>query len=121
MVDRTAMAMGRNGVEARRRKRIGPLDYTRRWWLRLAVAFTFLMLYAPIVTLVAFSFNDSRRNIVWRGFTFKYYEKAWNNDSLFEAFINSLSIALVSTFALPDVVQLMSRYPRPSHPKRWNA
>lgn len=97
MVDRTAMAMGRNGVEARRRKRIGPLDYTRRWWLRLTVAFTFLMLYAPIVTLVAFSFNDSRRNIVWRGFTFKYYEKAWNNDSLFEAFINSLSIALVST------------------------
>ena len=61
------------------------------------VAFTFLTLYAPIVTLIAYSFNDSRRNIVWRGFTFKYYEKAWNNDSLFEAFVNSLSIAVVST------------------------
>ena len=34
-------------------------------------------LYAPLVALVAFSFNDSRRNIVWRGFTFKYYDKAW--------------------------------------------
>ncbi len=81
----------------RRRKRIGPLEYTRRWWLRLLVASTFVLLYAPIVTLIVFSFNDSRRNIVWRGFTFKYYEKAWHNDSLIEAFINSLSIAVVNT------------------------
>lgn len=78
-------------------RRIAPLDYTRRWWLRLVVAGTFLLLYAPIVALVAFSFNDSRRNIVWRGFTFKYYEKAWNNESLIEAFANSLTIATVNT------------------------
>ena len=58
-----------------------------------------MFLYAPIATLIAFSFNDSRRNIVWRGFTFKYYEKAWNNDSLIEAFTNSLTIAFVSTLA----------------------
>jgi spermidine/putrescine transport system permease protein len=58
---------------------------------------TFVFLYAPIVTLMIFSFNDSRRNIVWRGFTWKYYEKAWNNESLFEAFTNSLSIAFFST------------------------
>ncbi len=75
----------------------GPLDYQRRLWLRLYVGLTFLAIYAPIVTLVVFSFNDSRRNIVWRGFTLKYYQKAWNNDSLFEAFINSLTIATVST------------------------
>lgn len=80
-----------------RRKPIAPLDYTRRWSLRVIVAGTFLMLYAPIVVLVAFSFNDSRRNIIWRGFTFKYYEKAWNNESLIDAFVNSLSIAIVST------------------------
>ena len=80
-----------------RRKPIGPLDYGRRLWIRLSLLATFVFLYAPIVTLMAFSFNDSRRNIVWRGFTFKYYEKAWNNDSLFEAFTNSLSIAFFST------------------------
>ena len=76
---------------------IAPLDYARRWWMRLTLLGVFVFLYAPIVTLVAFSFNNSRRNIVWRGFTFKYYEKAWNNDSLFEAFTNSLTIAFVST------------------------
>ena len=77
----------------------GPLDYGRRVWMRITLLATFVFLYAPIVTLVAFSFNDSRRNIVWRGFTFKYYEKAWNNDGLIEAFTNSLTIAFVSTLA----------------------
>jgi spermidine/putrescine transport system permease protein len=47
---------------------------------------------------MVFSFNDSRRNIVWQGFTLKYYEKALNNASLIEAFVNSLTIAAVSTF-----------------------
>ncbi|NIW04310.1 MAG: ABC transporter permease subunit [Gammaproteobacteria bacterium] len=76
---------------------IGPLDYSRRLWMRFALMTTFVFLYAPIVTLIAFSFNDSRRNIVWRGFTLKYYEKAWNNDGLIEAFVNSLTIALCNT------------------------
>ena len=102
--DRASRGAGRNPLPwrtawfpRRERKPIGPLDYCRRWWLQLIVAMTFVMLYAPIVTLVVFSFNDSRRNIVWRGFTFKYYEKAWNNDSLIDAFVNSLTIALIST------------------------
>jgi spermidine/putrescine transport system permease protein len=80
-----------------RRAAQGPIDYSRRLWLRLFVAVTFLLIYAPIITLIIFSFNDSKRNVVWRGFTLKYYEKAWNNDSLFEAFINSLTIAFAST------------------------
>ena len=77
----------------------GPLEYSRRAWLRLALAVSFIFLYMPILTLIAFSFNDSRRNIVWRGFTLKYYEKAWANDSLIEAFANSLTIAFISTAA----------------------
>lgn len=75
----------------------GPLDYTRRLWVRLMLLVVFVFLYAPIATLIAFSFNDSRRNIVWNGFTLKYYEKALANDGLIEAFANSLTIALVST------------------------
>ncbi len=81
----------------RRKSDIGALDYARRWWMKLFVGAMFAMLYAPIITLMLFSFNDSRRNIVWKGFTFKYYIKAWNNDGLIEAFANSLTIAVIST------------------------
>ncbi len=93
----TAPAGPRETPTLRRREGVGPLEYTRRWWMRLTVGTTFLLLYAPIILLIVYSFNNSRRNIVWRGFTFKYYEKAWNNESLIEAFVNSLTIAVVNT------------------------
>lgn len=76
---------------------LGPLDYARKWWMKLFLGVIFAMLYAPIFTLMMFSFNDSKRNVVWKGFTFKYYIKAWNNDGLFLAFTNSLTIAVLST------------------------
>ncbi|MFN3807262.1 ABC transporter permease [Asticcacaulis sp.] len=79
------------------KERPGPLDYMRRWpiqaWL-IAVA-TFL--YVPLISLMVFSFNDSKRNVVWQGFTLKYYAKALTNSSLIEAFTNSIVIALFST------------------------
>lgn len=61
------------------------------------MAASFVFLYFPILSLVAFSFNDSRRNIVWQGFTFKYYVKAFNNAHLHEAFINSMIVSGTST------------------------
>ena len=62
-------------------------------WLAMVGIF----LYAPLVALMAFSFNDSRRNIVWKGFTLKYYDKLFNDSALLEAFGNSLTIAAAST------------------------
>ena len=75
----------------------GPLEYMRQWPLRVIVGATLLFLYLPLITLMVFSFNDSRRNIVWQGFTFKYYAKAFNNESLAQAFVNSLTIAFLCT------------------------
>ncbi|GMV62007.1 MAG: ABC transporter permease [Parvibaculum sp.] len=76
---------------------MGPLDYSRRLSLRLTVGVTLFFLYAPILGLIVFSFNDSRRNVVWRGFTTDYYVKLFNNDALMLAFGNSLTIALFTT------------------------
>jgi len=79
------------------REPAGPLDYLRKWPLLSVMIGTFIFLYTPLLTLMAFSFNDSRRNIVWRGFTTKYYEKFFENEELMIAFGNSLTIAFVST------------------------
>ena len=74
-----------------------PLEYSRTLWMRLWVGAVMVFLYAPLVVLMIFSFNDSKRNVVWRGFTFKYYDKALGNDVLVEALVNSLTIAALAT------------------------
>lgn len=76
---------------------VAPLEYDRRRWMRLWFGATVLLLYAPLLMLVAFSFNDSKRNIVWRGFTTKYYDLALSNESLMIALTNSLVIAFFAT------------------------
>jgi len=75
----------------------GPLDYGSRLWLKVLFVVIFVMLYVPIVTLIAFSFNTDKRGIVWRGFTLDNYAKAWNNAALIEAMTNSLVIAFLAT------------------------
>jgi len=76
-----------------------PLEYSRTLWMRTWVGLVMLFLYAPLIVLMIFSFNDSKRNVVWRGFTTKYYEKALGNDVLVEALVNSLTIAALATIA----------------------
>ncbi len=96
---------------------VAPLEYTRKTWMRGWVAATMFFLYAPLLILMIFSFNDSKRNVVWRGFTLKYYEKAMNNDSLVEAMVNSLTIAGLATLfslvlgALAAVMLWRFRFP----------
>ena len=74
-----------------------PLEYSRTLWMRLWVGAVMLFLYAPLIVLVIFSFNDSKRNVVWRGFTTRFYAKALGNDQLVEALFNSLTIAALAT------------------------
>lgn len=75
----------------------GPLDYARSTPLRLWVAMVLLFLYLPLAALVVFSFNQSKRNIVWTGFTTDWYGKVFDDSDLITAFANSLTIAALST------------------------
>jgi len=84
-------------VRRRGRRRSNPLDYSRKTWMRLTMGGAFFFLYFPIVSLIVFSFNDSKRNITWKGFTLRYYEKAYENSQLHETFLNSMIVASIST------------------------
>lgn len=57
----------------------------------------FIFLYVPILVLVGYSFNASRLNVVWQGFTFDWYVRVWQNAPLLRAAQNSLIIACIST------------------------
>lgn len=56
-----------------------------------------LFLYLPIFVLVVFSFNNSKLNIIFEGFTTSWYRELFNNKELLEAFFNTIIIALIST------------------------
>ncbi|MFQ3306897.1 MAG: spermidine/putrescine transport system permease protein [Candidatus Midichloriaceae bacterium] len=56
------------------------------------------VLYFPIITLVANSFNSSLYGVKWEGFTFFWYLKAIKNEALIDAFKNSLILSLASAF-----------------------
>ncbi len=69
-----------------------------RWLTAFAVAI-YAFLFAPIVVLIAFSFNDSRRTFVWRGFTLDWYPKLFANGDLLDALRITLEVAAVAVLA----------------------
>jgi spermidine/putrescine transport system permease protein len=60
-------------------------------------ALVFVFLYLPIAVLVVYSFNTSKLNILWEGFTTKWYGALLENAPILRALKNSLIIAGVAT------------------------
>lgn len=75
--------------------------------LLVTPAFAYFFLWAPILLLVIFSFNDSRGVDAWRGFTFQWYENIFNGvlgtearfstDLMLSAVGNTLLVSLAAT------------------------
>ena len=57
-----------------------------------------LFLYAPILVLIAQSFNASRYRGQWTGFTWQWYEQLFTSEDIIEAFLNTLTIGLTAAF-----------------------
>jgi len=53
-------------------------------------------LYFPILVLIFYSFNENKRVMVWKGFSFKWYGELLKNEQIIEAFIVSIKIASFS-------------------------
>ncbi len=54
-------------------------------------------LYLPIAPLIVFSFNRSKLNLKWEGFTTDAYRRLWHDEPLMHAAGNSLFIAIIVT------------------------
>ena len=86
-----------SGTVIRRRLPPGPLEYLRRWPIQVWLVAVALFLYVPLISMIVFSFNDTKSNVVFHAFSLKYYHKAFTDDSLITALGNSLTIAACST------------------------
>ncbi len=86
----------------------------RSRWLWTAALLAYAFLYLPLLVVIVYSFNDSRLNAEWVGFTFDWYRKLFANDEMIEAAVNSLLIALsaslVSTVLGTMAGMAMHRY-----------
>jgi spermidine/putrescine transport system permease protein len=108
---------------------LSPVPSARRWWLPQGPAVqraffgtwtvgVFVFLYIPILLLVVYSFNDSKLNLTWVGFTTKWYGALFQNEVLLRAFKNSLIVAgattALSVFLGTTAAWLLYRYRFPA-------
>ena len=63
-------------------------------WLWLAALLVYLFLYLPLTVVVVYSFNDSRLNAEWVGFTWRWYAVLLADEEMLQAAFNSVLIAL---------------------------
>ena len=68
----------------------------RKYLQKIYLALVFILLYAPIVTLIVLSFNQSKTRAKWGGFTLKWYKELLKNEQIMSAFYTTLIIAFVS-------------------------
>ena len=90
------------------------------WWTGLVLVF----LYLPIALLAAYSFNSSRLNVVWEGFTLRWYHEMLSNEPLLRALQNSLIVAgwttIISVLLGTTGAWLLHRY-RYRFKRAWEA
>jgi ABC-type spermidine/putrescine transport system permease subunit II len=67
--------------------------------LTVYAVLVYVFLFAPIAILILFSFNDSKRSFVWRGFTLRWYPELFGNDALLAALGVTLQVAVISVVA----------------------
>jgi len=64
-------------------------------WAAALAGYAFL--YVPLLIVVIYSFNDSRLNAEWVGFTFDWYDRLFHNQDMLLAAGNSLLIGLTAS------------------------
>ena len=69
----------------------------RKFLERLYTIIVFLFLYAPIVVMIVFSFNDSKLRGRWVGFTTDWYKELFSNPEIISAVKTTLIVAVVAT------------------------
>ncbi|QVJ96509.1 extracellular solute-binding protein [Mycoplasma mycoides subsp. capri] len=60
-------------------------------------AFVLLFIYAPILAMVVFSFNNGDTTIKWTHASFSWYESFFKNSPFIKSIITSLFVAVIST------------------------
>jgi len=72
-------------------------DRLKQWFFDGYAGLVYLFLYAPIILLVVYSFNQSRFPTYWTGFTLDWYQVLFNDHLIATAMKNTLIVTISST------------------------
>jgi putrescine transport system permease protein len=84
-------AMPVRALEMKNLKRFAQNQVSRVWLLVV-----YLFLYLPLLFLIVFSFNSTRQDGIFTGFSLRWYEALWADSRLVDGFLLSLKVALLS-------------------------
>ncbi len=73
------------------------LGRLKGWFFNGYAGLFYLFLYAPIILLIVFSFNESRFPTYWTGFTLEWYQVLFNDHLVGMALKNTLIVSITST------------------------
>ncbi len=90
----------------------------KKYLQKIYLALIFIILYAPIVTLIVLSFNQSKTRAKWGGFTLKWYRELLKNEQIMSAFYTTLIIAFVSA-AVATVIGTAAAIAIQSMKQKW--
>ncbi len=72
------------------------MNHGRSRFLTSVLAFGYAFLYIPLVSVMVYSFNDSRLATVWGGFSSRWYGELLENEQILDAALLSLRIAVIT-------------------------
>jgi spermidine/putrescine transport system permease protein len=81
----------------------------RRNGLAAYAALIYSFLYLPLAVMFVFSFDQAPRNLVWTGWTARWYLHLFHDAALWKSFLTSLSVALTASF-LSSLIGIAAAY-----------
>lgn len=68
-----------------------------KWFSKIFITLVLLFTYIPLISMIVFSFNDSRNLTKWEGFTFRWYIELFTDNEILIPVIVTLVVAIIST------------------------
>jgi spermidine/putrescine transport system permease protein len=96
-----------------------PRDFDRPRFLPWFTGVFYLFLFAPIALVVVFSFNSAKSLQKFQGFSFRWYERFFESESLRSSLIASIEIALV-TMVVATILGTLLAYGLVRSRTRWS-
>lgn len=56
----------------------------------------YIFLYAPIILMIIFSFNNSKSRTIWAGFTFRWYRELFRDDLIMSSLQTTIEVSILA-------------------------